>query len=60
MGLRHPTELVLSQPSLRTIYEQMFMTAGKRPSYADVLGFHEPRWSLPHEKRVVQVLIAVG
>ena len=57
MGLRRPTELVLAHPSFRTIYEQMFMPTFKRPSYVDVLGFDEPRWSLSHEKRVVHVLV---
>ena len=57
MGLRRPTELVLAHPSFRTIYEQIFMTTGKRPSYVDVLGFDEPRWSLSHEKLVVHALL---
>ena len=57
MGLRRPTELVLAHPSFRTIHEQIFMTTTKRPSYANVVGFDEPRWSLSHEKRLVHVLL---
>ena len=29
----------------------------KRPSFVDVLGFDEPRWTPTHEKRVVNVLL---
>ena len=54
---RLPTELALAHHFFRFIYEELFTATFYRHSYSDVIGFDEPRWSLPHEKRVIHVLL---
>jgi len=49
--------LTQAHASFRPIYEALFTETDFRPSYVPVIGFDEPRWSLPHEKRVIRVLL---
>lgn len=57
-GLRRPTELVEAHSSFKETYELLCGPANwKRPSYVAIIGFDLPSWTLPHEKRLVGVLL---
>jgi len=58
---RRPTKLVEAHYDFQETYEAICGPGTpKRPDYSSVLGFNEPKWSLPHEKKVVVVLLELA
>jgi hypothetical protein len=54
---RRPSALVLALSSFKETYEAVASETHRRQSYALVLGFHEPGWTVSREKKLVRVFL---